>query len=58
MAIDPNANFRFKTGIDERKALDDTFKPGAHLTVSGVLFSVVSNEGNQLILRPVSARIS
>ena len=59
MAIDPKANERFKANEDERQAVNDgVFKVGAQIWVQGVQFAVVSNQGNELLLRPVSARIS
>ena len=52
MAVDPQANEDF------RKMQARTFDPGAVIIAGGVQFTVVSNQGNLLTLKPVTARIS
>jgi glutamate dehydrogenase/leucine dehydrogenase len=52
MAIDPQANDDF------RKSNARTFAPGSVINAGGVQFTVVSNQGNILTLKPVTARIS
>jgi hypothetical protein len=52
MAVDPQANADF---VAQNTV---SFAPGSTVFISGVQFTVVSNAGNQLILKPVTARIS
>ena len=52
MAVDLKANEAF------RKVNAKTFEQGQLIWVSGIQFSVVSNQGNLLTLRPVTAKIS
>lgn len=52
MAVDPKANAEFV------QANSRTFDPGSVVVANGVQFTVVSNQGNVLVLKPVTARIS
>jgi hypothetical protein len=52
MAVNPESNDQFKSQNTR------PFDVGATVTVSGVQFTVVTNQGNLLTLKPVSARIS